>query len=212
MKQNQSAIAGAAHCIDRVVYHIEEKSIAVSVLLLAVILVANVTLRGFNSSLAATEELSQFLMYFITFLGTSYAARKGMHIRMSMVTDAAKPAAQKVLCLFISLVTALIIFYVAWLCYRYVMKIGSLNRVSPILGWPVQYIWIVMPVGMFLTGIQYTLAFVKNATAPGAWLSYSVPLGCEGEPFTDHDEQAKGTDRDTCCSQDADDKEKQSCC
>jgi len=198
VKRNQSVIAGAAHCIDRVVYHIEEKSIAVSVLLMAVILVVNVIMRGFGSSLAATEELSQFLMYFITFLGTSYAARKGMHIRMSMLSDAVRPAAQKALCLIVSLLTAVILLYVAWLCYRYVMKIGSLNRVSPILGWPVQYIWIIMPIGMFLTSIQYLLAFVRNAASPGAWLSYSVPLGCEGEPFTDHDEQAQGSLRDSC--------------
>lgn len=189
MKQHQSAIARAAHCIDRVVFHIEEKAIAASVLLLAGILITNVILRTLNSSLASTEELSQFLMYFITFLGTSYAARKGMHIRMSMLSDAAKPAGQKILCIVVSLVTAIVLFYVAWLCYRYVMKIASFHRVSPILGWPVENIWIIMPIGMLLTAIQYTLAFVKNLTAEGAWIAYSVPVNCEPEAFTEFDEQ-----------------------
>ncbi len=189
MTEPKSPLAVLMHLIDRVVFHIEEKAIAFSVILLAVILVGNVTLRFFNSSLASTEELSQFLMFFITFLGTSYAARSGMHIRMSMLSDAMRGKSQKILAIFVSLITALVMFYVAYLSYRYVMKIASLNRVSPILQWPVQYIWIIMPVGMFLTGIQYSLAFVRNLMSPGAWISYSVMIENEPTAMSDLDEQ-----------------------
>jgi TRAP-type C4-dicarboxylate transport system permease small subunit len=186
--QHRSAVSGILHSIDRIVFHIEEKSIAFSVILLALILVGNVTLRHLNSSLASAEELSQFLMFFITFLGTSYAARTGMHIRMSMLSDALKGRTKKILAIAISFGTAVVMFYVAWLSYRYVVKIASLNRVSPILQWPVQYLWIVMPIGMFLTGIQYTLAFVRNLISPGAWISYSVKNENEPAAFSDFDE------------------------
>lgn len=189
MKEKQSPLAAVLHFVDRAVYQIEEKAIAFSVILLALILIGNVTLRFFNSSIASTEELSQFLMFFITFLGTSYAARSGMHIRMSMLNDALKGKARKILAIAVSLGTAVVMFYVAYLSFRYVAKIASLNRVSPILQWPVQYIWIVMPVGMFLTGIQYTLAFIRNLISPGAWVSYSVPLDDEPTAMSDLDEQ-----------------------
>ncbi|UQZ89837.1 hypothetical protein C4J81_11695 [Deltaproteobacteria bacterium Smac51] len=189
MEAKQTPVGSILHFVDRVVYQIEEKAIALSVILLAVILIGNVTLRFFNSSIASTEELSQFLMFFITFLGTSYAARSGMHIRMSMLADALKGSPRKILAIVVSLGTAIIMFYVAYLSYRYVMKVASLNRVSPILQWPVQYIWIIMPIGMFLTGIQYTLAFVRNIISPGAWISYSVPLEEEPTAMSDLDEQ-----------------------
>lgn len=191
MSTEKTPLTATLHFVDRIVYHIEEKVIAFSVILLAILLTANVILRTrfFNSSLASTEELSQFLMFFITFLGTSYAARSGMHIRMSMFQDALKGYPRKILAIIVSLGTAIVMFYVAYLSLRYVMKIASLNRVSPILQWPVQYVWIIMPIGMFLTGVQYTLAFFRNLISPGAWISYTVPLEREPTAMSDFDEQ-----------------------
>ncbi|MDR1309864.1 MAG: TRAP transporter small permease [Deltaproteobacteria bacterium] len=185
----RSPASTALFLIDRIVFHIEEKVVALSVIGLSVILVCNVVLRMFNSSLPSTEELSQFLMFFITFLGTSYAARTGMNIRMSMLSDAMKGKARKALAILVSALTAAVMFYVAYLSLRYVMKIASLHRVSPILRVPVQYVWIIMPVGMFLTGVQYGLALARNIISPGAWVSFSVPMEDEPSAFSDFDEK-----------------------
>ena len=178
----RTPLGAALHVVDRVVWHIEEKAVAFGVLGLAVILITNVTLRFFNSSLPATEELSQFLVFYITFLGTSYAARSGIHIRMSMLSDALKGPARKALAILIAAGTAAMMFYLSYLSYRYVVRIASLHRVSPILQIPVQYVWMVMPAGLLLTGIQYTLALGRNLISPGAWISYSQLL--EGETGT----------------------------
>jgi TRAP-type C4-dicarboxylate transport system permease small subunit len=181
----KTALSLALRVLDRVVWHIEEKSVALGVVGLAVILVINVILRFFNSSLPATEELSQFLIFFITFLGTSYAARSGMHIRMSMLSDALKGTPRKTLAIFIATGTAAMMFYLSYLSYRYVIRIASLHRVSPILQIPVQYVWMVMPIGMALTGIQYTLALGRNIVSKGAWISYSQLMDGEPEAFSD---------------------------
>ncbi|MDR1921381.1 MAG: TRAP transporter small permease subunit, partial [Candidatus Adiutrix sp.] len=183
MDENKSPLGTALHVVDRVVYHIEEKSIAVSVLLLAAILIGNVALRLFNSSLASTEELSQFLMFFITFLGTSYAARMGMHIRMSMLNDLLKGRAQKILAVVVSLGTAVVLFYVAYLSLRYVVKIASLNRVSPILQWPVQYVWIVMPVGLFLAGVMVYFPKMDPMNLTQQMLAGVKPLSLVAAPM-----------------------------
>lgn len=194
MEEKRSPAAAVLHIVDRAVSHIEEKTIAFSVILLALILIGNVTLRSFNSSIASTEELGQFLMFFITFLGTSYAVRNGMHIRMSMLNDALKGTPRKILAMAVALGSAIVMFYVAYLSCRYVMKVASLNRVSPILQWPVQYIWIIMPIGIFLAGIQYILAFIRNLISPGAWISYSVSMDCEPTAMSDYDEQVIKSD------------------
>ena len=180
----KAILSTAAHCVDRVVFHIEEKVTAFSIIFMAIILVANVILRQFNSSLASAEELSQFLMFFVTFLGTSFAARSGMHIRMSMLSDALRGKAQKILAIVVSLFTAIVMLYVAYLAARYIMKVAGFKRVSPILQVPVQYVWWAMPAGLFLTSLQYFLAFVRNLISPGAWISYHVPYDQEPEAMS----------------------------
>ena len=186
----RTPIGTILHVIDRVVCHIEEKAVALGIIGLSLILIANITLRLFNSSLPATEELSQFLIFYITFLGTSYAARNGMHIRMSMLSDALGGVPKKALAILIAAGTAAMMFYLSYLSYRYVVRIASLHRVSPILQIPVQYVWIVMPIGLFLTGIQYSLALGRNLVSPGAWISYSQRMEGEPEAFTDLTEKA----------------------
>lgn len=58
------------------------------VITMAVILIGNVFSRQlFNNSWKFAEEVGQFLVVIITFIGTSYAARKGKHIRMSALYD-----------------------------------------------------------------------------------------------------------------------------
>jgi TRAP-type C4-dicarboxylate transport system permease small subunit len=182
--EKRSPASQALHVIDRVVWHIEEKAVALGIIGLAIILVANVVLRMFNSSLPSTEELSQFLIFYITFLGTSYAARNGMHIRMSMLSDALKGKARKALAILIAAGTAAMMFYLSYLSLKYVMRIASLHRVSPILQIPVQYVWVVMPLGLFLTGVQYSLTLGRNLVSPGAWISYSQLMDGEPEAFT----------------------------
>ena len=189
LKREESGFTFFVHLLDRIVFHIEEKVTAFSVIFMALILITNVVFRWLDSSLASTEELSQFLMFFITFLGTSYAARTGMHIRMSMLSDVLKGKAKKALALVVSLLSALILLYLAWLSYRYVVKIAGFNRVSPILQVPVQYVWMIMPVGLLLTSIQYFLAFVRNIISPGAWISFSVRNEAEPTAMSDFHEK-----------------------
>lgn len=161
--------------IDSILTWIEEKILVFSILFMAIILIANVASRNlFNSSINASEEISQFLVVMVTFLGTSYAARKGRHIRMSILNDFLKGKPQKMLALFVSLVTACIMVYLAWLSFRYIRRVGTLHRVSPILQFPLHYIWSVVPVGFALTGVQYFLTFFRNLTGSGVWASYYV--------------------------------------
>ena len=126
--------------IDSVLTWIEEKILVYGILFMAVILIANVISRNFfYSSINASEEISQFLVVMVTFLGTSYAARKGLHIRMSILNDFLRGKPQKVLALFVSLITAFIMLYLACLAVRAgeadcAMVIGAEKMCVPQLG------------------------------------------------------------------------------
>lgn len=161
--------------IDSVLNWIEEKVLVFSILFMAGILIANVASRNlFNSSINASEEISQFLVIMVTFLGISYAARRGLHIRMSILNDFLSGKPQKLLALFVSLSTAIILMYIAWLSFRYVLRVSVIYRISPILQIPLHYVWSVVPVGFALTGVQYFLTFFRNLSSDKVWVSYYV--------------------------------------
>jgi len=93
--------------IDEVIARFEAVVLAVGVLIMATVSVANVIGRFiFGESLFFTEELNQFLIVLITFVGLGYAARKGRHIRMSAIYDSLPDIWRKVLMVAIALITA----------------------------------------------------------------------------------------------------------
>lgn len=147
------------------------------VLIMAVNTIANVFGRYvFNQSIYFTEELNEFLIVIITFMGLSYATRKGRHIRMSAVYDMLPDLSKKILMICISVLTAIMMFILAWYAFEYVAKIARRGRVTPALQIPlyITYIWVVA--GFALTGIQYLLAAIKNLNfdQPEVYISYTT--------------------------------------
>ncbi|MEN3792272.1 TRAP transporter small permease [Fulvimarina sp. MAC3] len=149
--------------------------LAFGTLLLAGVSVANVIGRFlFGQSLYFAEELSQFLVILITFAGIGYAARHGRHIRMSALYDELPDAGRKALMIVIALVTAAIMFVLAWYSYFYVLSVYETGRISPVTRIPVFLTLVWLPLGFVITGIQYVLTAIANVTRPDVYLSVSV--------------------------------------
>ena len=153
---------------------LEELCLAWGILGIAALTIANVVGRAvFGNSLASAEELSQFLMVFVTFLGLGYAAGKGRHIRMTALYDALPLRARKAVRLFITATTAALLFYLAYLGLRYSLgTVRELGSVSPALEVPLWLVYLAAPAGFILAGIQYVLAFVQNLRAEEVYLSF----------------------------------------
>ncbi len=175
--------------VSKLVTRIEETCLAGGVLGIAVLTITNVAGRTlFGESLASAEELSQFLMVFVTFLGLGYAAGKGRHIRMTALYDALPHKAKKGVRLFITFTTAVLLFYLAYLGLRYSLgTVRELGSVSPALQVPLWLVYLAAPIGFVLAGIQYVLAFVQNLRSEEVYLSFEqldeygeAPLPPEG--------------------------------
>jgi len=108
----------------------------------------------------------------VTFVGLSYAARKGRHIRMSAIYDQLTDRGRKVLMIVIAAVTAAVMFTLAWYSYKYIASVARLGRVTPSLQLPlyVTYLW--APLGFLIAGIQYSLTVVQNLRRPDVYISY----------------------------------------
>lgn len=159
--------------INKLIRGVEETILSWGVISMAVMTIGNVLSRKFfNHSWSFSEEVSQFILVIITFMGVSYAARKGRHIRMTALCEMMTPRVQKAMMLIVALVTMIILFYLCYHSSLYMLKIKAYGRVTPALRIPFYLVLIWVPIGLFLGAIQYGLAFVKNLREKEIWLSY----------------------------------------
>ncbi len=174
----RSDLPGPLGWLDNGIARLEAFLLAAGVLLMAGNTVANVVGRFiFGSSIQATEEINRILIILITFAGISYAARHGRHIRMTAFFDMMPPKARKALMIVIALVTAGFMFALCWYSWGYMMTQYGRGRVLSSLQIPVWITLVWVPVGFFMTGLQYLLTAIKNILSPDIYLSTSVLEG-----------------------------------
>lgn len=177
-----SSLPGFLGVIDSYVSRIESLMLAVGVLLMALNTIANVIGRFiFQYSLFFSEELNRILIILITFAGISYAARQGRHIRMSAIYDAMSAPARKLMMITISLITAAAMFALCYFSISYIGKVANSGRILPSLQTPVYWIFLWVPVGFFMTGLQYVLTAAKNLFEKDIYLSTNVLEGYDDD-------------------------------
>lgn len=175
---HESSLPGVLGVIDSTISRVESVLLAAGVLLMAFNTIANVVGRFvFQYSLFFSEELNRILIILITFAGISYAARQGRHIRMSAIYDALPPPARKGFMVLIAAVTAVTMFALCYFSIGYITKVAVSGRVLPSLQLPVYWIFLWVPIGFFMTGLQYALTAVKNLTGKDIYLSTRVLEG-----------------------------------
>lgn len=174
----RSGLPGPLGVLDRGIARLEAIILAFGVLAMAANTVANVVGRfAFGRSLHFAEEVNAALIVLITFAGISYAARHGRHIRMSAIIDMLPTRPRKIAMIAITALTAALLFLLSWYALDYVMTQASRGRVLPALRVPQWWTLVWVPLGLFLTALQYALTAVKNATQPGVWLSIGLQDG-----------------------------------
>ena len=179
-KPDRSGLPGFLGTIDSAISRIESFALAAGVLLMATNTIANVIGRFvFQNSIFFADELNRIIIVLITFAGVGYAARHGRHIRMSAIYDSLPFMGRKFLMVLISVVTAVTMFALCYFSIRYIGKVQSSGRVLPALQIPIWWIFVWVPVGFLVTGIQYLLTAVKNIMEKDIYLSTNVLDGYE---------------------------------
>ncbi|KIC36404.1 C4-dicarboxylate ABC transporter substrate-binding protein [Ruegeria sp. ANG-R] len=149
--------------IDAIIGRVEVWILSWGIILMAANTIANVFGRYvFNQSIYFSEELNEFLIVIVTFMGLGYATRKGIHIRMSAIYDALPIKVRKGLMVIIAATTSLVMAVLAWYAFEYVQKVASRGRITPALQLPLYltYVWVV--IGLVLTSFQYLLTALRN--------------------------------------------------
>lgn len=175
-KNKMSPVNHALIGLDRLLGKVEGTLLGLAILALAAFAFANVFGRFvFSESIYFVEELNEFLMVLITFLGLGYVTRNGRHIRMTAIYDLLPAVAKKMLMIVIALVTAAIMFALAYFAFEYVAKTASRGRLTPALKVPLYLSYIPVVVGFVITGMQYLLTAWRNLdfADPEVYVSYS---------------------------------------
>jgi len=174
-KHYRSGLPGFLGTIDTFISKLEAVILAVGVLLMAANTIANVIGRFvFGSSIFFSGEINRILIIMITFAGIGYAARHGRHIRMSAIYDALPTGGRKALMIVIALFTSLVMFFLLYYSIIFIIDLYERGRVLPALGVPIWFIYVWVPLGFLITGIQYLLTAIKNFTSRDVYLSTSV--------------------------------------
>ena len=164
-----------ARAIDHGLAVLERHLLAWAIILMAVNTIANVVVRvGWSGSLFFTEELNQFLIVLVTFVGASAAARQGRHIRMSALTDMLPAHHRRRMFAVIQVVTAAVLGLLAWYAVQYILRIQALGRVTPALQLPTWLTLLWLPLGLGLTSLQFVLAALVNLRRDEVYLSPTV--------------------------------------
>jgi TRAP-type C4-dicarboxylate transport system permease small subunit len=149
--------------------------LAMGVILMALNTIAGVISRFvFNDSIIYTDDLNRFFIIMVTFTGISYAARYARHIRMSAIYDALPRKLRKIFTIVISFTTSSFMFFLCYFSTIYILDIHSSGRIIPTLEVPVYFTYLWVPVGFFITGMQYLFTVFKNFKSEKVYLSTNV--------------------------------------
>lgn len=176
--------------IDRTLEYMEVTIVAGSIILMALLMVSHVLGRMFfRIGVPGRTEVTELLIVLITFVGVSYAVRRARHISMSAIYDTLRGIPRKVLIITISFGTGALLFYMAWEAAGYVETTYNRGRSTSALGIPLWMIYISMPIGFILAGIQYWLTAFRNLTTHEFYRSFTELEGYDEVPDGDQGEE-----------------------
>lgn len=164
--------------VDKFLSKFEGVMLALGVIAIAITTITAVITRFiFNDALTITDELNMIFIVVVTFAGLSYAARNGRHIRMSAIYDALPTKTRKITMILISLITSIFMFVLAKYSYGYIVEVYESGRILPAIGIPVFYVYLWVPIGFTVTGLQYFFTVIKNIREDDVFLSTNVRDG-----------------------------------
>ncbi|WP_181349041.1 TRAP transporter small permease [Thalassobacillus sp. CUG 92003] len=142
--------------VDHIQSLLEKWIISWSVIGMTVVLIGNVIARSLlGDSWTFAEEVGQFFIVLVTFVGLSYCARRGRHLKMTAIVEMLPFKVRKGLVIVITISTSILLFYLSFLAIQYTWLLYDMGRVTPALRVPLYLVTLFVPLGFFFGGIQY---------------------------------------------------------
>ena len=140
---------------DRVLIRVNRGAVIAILAAMASMVFANVVLRFFSDhSILWVEEVSRYLMIWLTFLGAGLVLRYGGHIGIDTLQDTLPRQAVWIrAAIFVVMLTFFAVMF--WLGIRYSML--TWRQTTPVLEIPIGAVYLAMPVGFALMIVHLLL-------------------------------------------------------
>lgn len=145
--------------------HLEEIILVPAFAVSTILIFLQIVLRLFNNSLSWSEELVRYMYIWETWLGVSYATKKGSQLRITMIKDRLSQNKQQIIEVFVTIVW---IAFACFVFYQGMKAIGTISmygQKSSALRIPMQYCYYAIPAGMSLMSIRLVEGIVKKIFA-----------------------------------------------
>ena len=123
---------------------ITEGVLFASLLVLVAVTFLQVVFRFFFTALSWSEELSSFLLVWVSLLGAAVGFKRGSHIAVTFLVDKLPPKARRVMQTFIGLLGIGFFGIVVW--YGGVLMKTEASQVTPAMGLSMRWIYLMYPV------------------------------------------------------------------
>jgi TRAP-type C4-dicarboxylate transport system permease small subunit len=117
--------------------------------LMIVLVFINVVMHAFGKDMAATTEMCELLMVWVTFLGGAAAARRGVHMAITELIDKLAAGPRRLMDLAISAASAAVLASLVWYGWGITVA-GWTNRLT-VLDIPMSFQYLALPVASFIT-------------------------------------------------------------
>ena len=124
-------------------------SIVVIGAVMIVLVFINVVMHSFGKDMAATTEMCELLMVWVTFLGGAAAARRGAHMAITELIDKLGTGQRRLMDLAISAISAAVLASLVWYGWGITVA-GWTNRLT-VLDIPMSFQYLALPVASFIT-------------------------------------------------------------
>jgi TRAP-type C4-dicarboxylate transport system permease small subunit len=114
-----------------------------------VLVFINVLMHAFGKDMAATTEMCELLMVWVTFLGGAAAARRGAHMAITELIDKLDTGPRRLMDLAISATSAAVLASLVWYGWGITVA-GWTNRLT-VLDIPMSFQYLALPVASFIT-------------------------------------------------------------
>jgi len=143
--------SGASGQNSSLLHHISDRANAItegvlfaSLLVLVVVTFLQVVFRFFFTALSWSEELSSFLLVWVSLLGAAVGIKRGSHIAVTFLVEKLSPKARRVMQTFIGLLGLGFFGIVVW--YGGVLMQTEASQVTPAMGLSMRWIYLMYPV------------------------------------------------------------------
>ena len=133
----------------RVIGDAVDWSIVIIGAVMIVLVFINVVMHAFGKDMAATTEMCELLMVWVTFLGGAAAARRGVHMAITELIDKLGTGPRRLMDLAISAVSAAVLASLVWYGWGITVA-GWTNRLT-VLDIPMSFQYLALPVASFIT-------------------------------------------------------------